>query len=157
MLHDAVTMSPAPAQDAGAVPRRNSGLDAGTLVSLLARNAKSHPKGIAMRERDRGVWREFTWSQMLAQVLAFAAWLDGEGFKPGEGLLVIGDNRPQLYFGMLSAGALRGLAAPPSIPIRRPTISRSMPATAEPALRWPRTRNRWTSSSSCAPAPACRR
>ena len=89
-----------------------SGLDAGTLVSLLARNAKSHPKGIAMRERDRGVWREFTWGQMLAQVLAFAAWLDSEGFKPGEGLLVIGDNRPQLYFGMLSAAALRGLAAP---------------------------------------------
>jgi long-chain acyl-CoA synthetase len=112
MPHDAVTVTTAGAADAGAVPRTMSGRDAGTLLSLLARNVSLHPKGIAMRERDRGVWREVTWSAMLAQVLAFAAWLDAQGFKAGEGLLVIGDNRPQLYFGMLSAAALRGLAAP---------------------------------------------
>ncbi len=115
MPHDAVAIAQ-PAgdipHDAGAVPRREAGLDGGTLLSLLAANAKGFPRGIAMRERDRGIWREFSWSQMLDQVLAFAAWLDEAGFKPGEGLLVIGDNRPQLYFGMLAAGALRGLAAP---------------------------------------------
>ena len=112
MPHDAVIAPPAGVADAGAVPRRSSGLDSGTLISLLARNAASHPGGIAMRERDRGVWREVSWSRMLAEVLEFAAWLDAQGFKPEEGLLVIGDNRPQLYFGMLSAAALRGLAAP---------------------------------------------
>ena len=52
------------------------------------------------------LWREFTWSDMLAEVLAFAAALDGMGFAPGDGLLVIGDNRPHLYFGMLGAAAL---------------------------------------------------
>lgn len=98
--------------DPAAVPRTEAGQDAGTLISLLAANARTHGATVAMRERDRGVWREFTWSQMLQEVLAFAAWLDAQRFKPGEGLLVIGDNRPQLYFGMLSAAALRGLAAP---------------------------------------------
>ncbi len=104
--------------DAGAVPRVNAGLDAGTLVSLLAQNARTHGATVAVRERDRGIWREFTWKGVLSEVLAFAAALDGMGFRPGDGLLVIGDNRPRLYFGMLSAAALRGNPAPvyPDIP-----------------------------------------
>jgi long-chain acyl-CoA synthetase len=101
-----------------AVPRAQAGLDSGTLLSLLAANARTHGDAIAMRERDRGIWREFTWADMLSQVVSFAAALDALGFRPGEGLLVIGDNRPRLYFGMLSAAALRGLAAPiyPDVP-----------------------------------------
>jgi len=104
--------------DPAAVPRENAGLDSGTLVSLLAANAKTHGSGIAMRERDRGIWREFTWEAMLSEVLAFAAALDAMGFRPGDGLLVIGDNRPRLYFGMVGAAALRGLPAPiyPDVP-----------------------------------------
>jgi long-chain acyl-CoA synthetase len=109
---ESMTRSAPDIADPAAVPRVASGQDAGTLISLLAANARTHGATIAMRERDRGVWREFTWVAMLGEVLAFAAWLDAKGFKPGEGLLVIGDNRPQLYFGMLSAAALRGLAAP---------------------------------------------
>ncbi|HEX5599397.1 MAG TPA: AMP-binding protein, partial [Hyphomicrobiaceae bacterium] len=104
--------------DPGAVPRENVGLDSGTLISLLAKNAQTHGSSVAMRERDRGIWREFTWSDVLSEVLAFAAALDAHGFQPGDGLLVIGDNRPRLYFGMLSAAALRGYPAPvyPDVP-----------------------------------------
>jgi long-chain acyl-CoA synthetase len=104
--------------DAEAVARTQADLERGTLVSLLAANARSHGSAVAMRERDRGIWREFTWKEMLSEVVALAAALDSMGFRPGEGLLVIGDNRPRLYFGMLSAAALRGLAAPvyPDVP-----------------------------------------
>lgn len=104
--------------DPAAVPRINARLDSGTLVSLLAHNARTHGSTVAVRERDRGIWREFTWKDVLDEVLAFAAALDGMGFKPGDGLLVIGDNRPRLYFGMLSAAALLGFPAPvyPDIP-----------------------------------------
>jgi len=107
-----------PAHDPGAVPRVNAGLDSGTLITLLAENARTHGSTVAMRERDRGIWQEFTWDDVLSEVLAFAAALDEMGFKPGDGLLVIGDNRPRLYFGMLSAAALRGLPAPiyPDVP-----------------------------------------
>src|SRR5205814_2894476 len=40
------------------------------------------------------------------------------GLQPGQGLLVVGDNRPRLYFGMLGAAALRGFPAPvyPDVP-----------------------------------------
>lgn len=104
--------------DPKAVPREQAGLNAGTLISLLAANARTHGSSIAVRERDRGIWREFTWDTVLSEVLAFAAAVDAMGFRPGDGLLVIGDNRPRLYFGMLSAAALRGFPAPvyPDVP-----------------------------------------
>jgi long-chain acyl-CoA synthetase len=104
--------------DSAAVPRIYAGRDTGTLLSLLATNAQSHGSGVAIRERDRGIWREFTWKEMLSEVVAVAAALDAMGFRPGEGLLVIGDNRPRLYFAMLSAAALKGAAAPiyPDVP-----------------------------------------
>ena len=106
------------AADSKAVPRTHAGRDAGTLLSLLAANAQSHGSAIAMRERDRGIWREFTWKHVLSEVVAFAAALDAMGLQPGQGLLVVGDNRPRLYFGMLSAAALRGFPAPvyPDVP-----------------------------------------
>lgn len=98
--------------DPGAVPRVKAGLDAGTLISLLAANAARHPGEIAMREREHGIWKQFTWTQYLDAALNFAAAIDALGFQAGEGLLVIGDNRPRLYFGMIGIGMLRGLPAP---------------------------------------------
>jgi len=86
--------------------------DAGTLLAQLARNAAEHGASIAMRERDLGIWQEYTWQDYLDQVLAFAAGLEALGFQAGEALAVIGDNRPRLYFGMLAAMALRGYASP---------------------------------------------
>ncbi|WP_137391699.1 AMP-dependent synthetase/ligase [Rhodoligotrophos defluvii] len=100
------------APDPAAVPRANAGLDGPTLVYLLAQNAKLHPREVAMRERDRGIWREFTWTDYLEAALGFAAGLEALGFEAGEGLLVIGDNRPRLYFGIIGAELLRGVATP---------------------------------------------
>jgi long-chain acyl-CoA synthetase len=104
--------------EAAPVPRTEVGLNGGTLLSLLAANARFHGDGIAMRERDRGIWREFSWKQVLSEVVGFAAALEAMGFRAGEGFLVIGDNRPRLYFGMLGAAALQGLPAPiyPDVP-----------------------------------------
>src|SRR5690606_42049125 len=77
-------------RDPDAVPRENAGLDSGTLISLLAKNAETHGSSIAVRERDRGIWQEFTWSDVLSEVLAFAAALEARGFRAGDGILVIG-------------------------------------------------------------------
>jgi len=83
-----------------------------TLVRILARNAEVRPDGIAMREKDRGIWQQITWSQVLDEVLAGAAGLESLGFEARDAMLVLGDNRPRLYMGMLSAGALLGYAMP---------------------------------------------
>jgi long-chain acyl-CoA synthetase len=83
-----------------------------TLVRLLATNARSHGKRVAFREKALGIWQEFTWTQVLDDVLALAAGLEQLGFKAGDSMLVLGDNRVRLYLGMLATGALRGSAMP---------------------------------------------
>ncbi len=83
-----------------------------TLVSLLARNAEAYAARVAMRERDLGIWREYTWRQYLDEVLALAAGLEALGFTAGEPLVIIGDNRARLYFAMVAAMMLRGFASP---------------------------------------------
>ncbi|TWI35248.1 AMP-dependent synthetase/ligase [Paracoccus sulfuroxidans] len=82
------------------------------LLTRLAANAAQHPAEIAMRERDRGIWQEYSWSDYLTAVLEFAAGLEARGVKPGDIVLVIGDNRPNLYFAMLALAALRAIPSP---------------------------------------------
>ena len=83
-----------------------------TLPRLLAINARGHANRIALREKALGIWQEFTWAQVLDEVLEIAAGLEQLGFRAGDSMLVLGDNRARLYLGMLAAGALRGFAMP---------------------------------------------
>jgi long-chain acyl-CoA synthetase len=83
-----------------------------TLIRVLARNAETFPDRVAMREKSKGIWQETTWRELLEIVLRCAAGLETLGFKAGEVMLVLGDNRPRLYAGMLAAGALGGYAMP---------------------------------------------
>jgi long-chain acyl-CoA synthetase len=83
-----------------------------TLTRLLALNARTHGRQVAMREKALGIWQEFTWEQVLDEVLAIAAGLEQLGFAAGDSMLVLGDNRVRLYLGMLAAGALGGYAMP---------------------------------------------
>jgi long-chain acyl-CoA synthetase len=83
-----------------------------TLIRILAGNAKAFGSAVAMREKDRGIWQETTWAQVFEAVLRCAAGLQDIGLAPGQGVLVLGDNRPRLYMGMLAAGALGAYAMP---------------------------------------------
>jgi long-chain acyl-CoA synthetase len=83
-----------------------------TLIRVLARNAEAFPGRVAMREKSKGIWQETTWRELLEIVLRCAAGLETLEFKAGEVMLVLGDNRPRLYAGMLAAGALGGYAMP---------------------------------------------
>ncbi len=89
------------------------------LLAILVDNARRFPNQVAMRERDQGVWQEYTWSRYLDEVLCFAAGLEARGVKPEDIVLVIGDNRPALYFSMLGAIVLRAIPSP-AYPDTRP-------------------------------------
>ena len=88
-------------------------LDANTtLIRILARNAALLGRRVAMREKHLGIWQETSWSQLLDDTLACAAGMEHLGFDREDALLVLGDNRPRLYMGMLAAGMLGGYAMP---------------------------------------------
>ncbi|HEX2648682.1 MAG TPA: AMP-binding protein [Burkholderiales bacterium] len=83
-----------------------------TLAGLLKRNAEQRPDAPAMREKTMGIWRTQTWSEYYGQVRDFALGLASLGFKRGDVLAVVGDNRPRLYAAQLAAMALGGVPAP---------------------------------------------
>ena len=105
MLHDvADTHLPISASTHEPLAPQSSG---DTLISLLAVNSKRHPKTIAMREREFGIWREYNWADYLAEVTAFAAGLEAIGLRANEPLVIIGDNRARLYFAHGGGGDAR--------------------------------------------------
>ena len=83
-----------------------------TLPKLLQRNAEQDPKGAGMREKTRGVWQTYDWTAYRDNVRDFALGLAALGFRRGDKLSVVGDNRPQLYFAQLSAQVLGGISVP---------------------------------------------
>jgi long-chain acyl-CoA synthetase len=83
-----------------------------TLPRLLARNAKDHAGEIALREKDRGIWREFTWADYADQAVTCAAGLQRLGIKENNAVVVLGDNRVRLYIGMVATSMLRAYAMP---------------------------------------------
>jgi long-chain acyl-CoA synthetase len=83
-----------------------------TLPRLLRRNAEMMAARPAMREKNHGIWQSYTWAQYWAEVRDFALGLAARGFRRGDKLAVIGDNRPRLYWAQLAAQCLGGTAVP---------------------------------------------
>ena len=83
-----------------------------TIGALLAQNASRYGKDIALREKERGIWKETTWAEYAQEVLACAAGLERIGVKPGKAVLILGDNRARLYAGMLAVSLLGAYAMP---------------------------------------------
>jgi long-chain acyl-CoA synthetase len=84
-----------------------------TLPKLLLANASRYgPRQVAMREKEYGIWQTYRWSQYREHVREFALGLAHLGFRRGDKLAIIGDNRPQLYWALAAAQALGGVPVP---------------------------------------------
>ena len=86
--------------------------DLNTLPQLLLRNAREFPRRTAIREKDRGIWQAWTWAQYGDHVRDLALGLAELGFKRGDRLSVVGDNRPRLYAAQVAAQCLGGVSVP---------------------------------------------
>ena len=93
-------------------PWRIAVADLSTLPRLLQRNAADFGRRTAIREKDRGIWQSYTWAEYLTHVRDFALGLAALGFRRGDRLSVIGDNRPRLYWAQVAAQCLGGASVP---------------------------------------------
>src|SRR5216110_644270 len=76
---------------------------ADTFPKLLRLNAGEHAAEIAFREKDLGVWREYSWADYQARVRDFALGLVELGLGKGDVVALIGDNRPDWVAGEIGA------------------------------------------------------
>ncbi|MDA0191768.1 MAG: AMP-binding protein, partial [Proteobacteria bacterium] len=83
-----------------------------TFPRLLFFHARTRGQKTAMREKDLGIWQSWTWGEVADHVRALACGLAEMGFKRGDNLAVVGDNRPRLYMTMAAVQCLGGVPVP---------------------------------------------
>lgn len=82
-----------------------------TLAKVLQANGRGpHAGRDAMREKEYGIWQTVSWRQYADEVRRFALGLAALGFRRGDRLAVVGDNRRRLYFAQLAAQSLGGIS-----------------------------------------------
>jgi long-chain acyl-CoA synthetase len=90
-------------------------IDIGTLDTfpkLLRHHALTRGALPAIREKDLGIWQTWTWKRFADEVRALACGLAEQGFKRGDHLALVGDNRPRIYAAMCAAQCLGGIPVP---------------------------------------------
>ncbi|MBE3732512.1 long-chain fatty acid--CoA ligase [Vibrio parahaemolyticus] len=78
-----------------------------TFPKVLQHNAKHWPEQVAMREKEFGIWREFTWQDYENRVKWMALSLQDLGIGEQDVVGLLGDNRPEWVWGELSAHAIK--------------------------------------------------
>ncbi len=81
-----------------------------TFPKLLEHNARQWPGDVAMREKEYGIWNEYTWAQCARQVRLMALGLRTLGLGRDDVVGAIGDNRPQWVWAEVAAHAIGGMS-----------------------------------------------
>jgi long-chain acyl-CoA synthetase len=81
-------------------------------VSPAARardRAVDTPDRVALREKNRGIWREISWAEYWDRVDTFAHALIANGIEPGDRVAIHSDNRPEWVYTDLGSVAARAI------------------------------------------------
>jgi long-chain acyl-CoA synthetase len=81
-----------------------------TLPKILRHRSVSMPDTVALRDKDLGIWNEITWKEYNNNVSYLALALSKRGFKTGDVIGLIGDNKPSWLYFELAAQAVGGMS-----------------------------------------------
>lgn len=95
-----------------AAEARGGGQKGDTWPRMLLANYERYGDAVkAMRFKRYGIWQAYTWKDYYLDVKYLALGLAALGFKPGDVLLIIGNNAPQWLAAELAAQGMRGISA----------------------------------------------
>lgn len=83
-----------------------------TIPQILLKNARFLSDKTAIREKALGIWQSYPWRAVAKEVRMLAGAMAAKGFKRGDKLAIVGDNRPRLYWAMAAAQSLGGIPVP---------------------------------------------
>lgn len=82
-----------------------------TLPKILRERARTlGDRHVAMRVKDRGIWRRYTWKDYYQKVRYLAMGLVSLGLQRGEKVLIIGENKPEWFWAELAAQCVGAVA-----------------------------------------------
>ncbi len=77
-----------------------------TFPKILQHNANHWPNEIAMREKEFGIWNEFSWLDYQNRVKWISLALKELSISEGDAIALLGDNRPEWVWGEVAAHAM---------------------------------------------------
>ncbi len=77
-----------------------------TFPKLVVYNAANWPTEVAMREKEFGIWNEFTWADYRDRVKEIGLGVKALGIGRGEVVGIIGKNRPEMVWSEVAAHAV---------------------------------------------------
>ncbi len=83
-----------------------------TIPKLMLYHARERGSSTANRQKEYGIWKSWTWTEIAEEVRNLACGLAVLGFQRGDKLAVIGNNRPRLYWSMVATQVLGGIPVP---------------------------------------------
>ena len=81
-----------------------------TFPKMLIQQCKKNGEKIAVRKKEFGIWNEYTWEECYKRVESFSLGLASLGFNRGDKICYIGNNDPEIYWTILAAQTLGGVA-----------------------------------------------
>jgi long-chain acyl-CoA synthetase len=83
-------------------------LPAMTMPQILKARAEIHGDRLALREKDRGLWRRTSWREYYDRARQLAIGLYALGFRAGDRLAIASDDTPEWLYSDLAAQMLGG-------------------------------------------------
>src|SRR5262249_5900721 len=83
-----------------------------TLVRLYVERARARPGDPAMREREKGIWQEYSRQAGLGHIRDLALGLHSLGLRRQEKVAVISENRPEAFWMIYAVQAAGGVPVP---------------------------------------------
>ena len=84
-------------------------LTGGTMGRFFLDRVAERADGVALREKDFGIWQRVTWNEYLTRVRRFALGLIALGFRRGDQLAILSENRRQWLYADLATICLGGV------------------------------------------------
>src|SRR5262245_5426502 len=69
-----------------------------TVPSLFWHRVTTRPDKVAMREKNRGIWKAYTWGQYGEAAKAIGSGLIALGLQPGERVAILSENNKEWLF-----------------------------------------------------------
>jgi long-chain acyl-CoA synthetase len=84
-----------------------------TIPGLIKANYEKWGESeVAIRDKDFGLWQEYTWTDSYEKIKHFCLGLKSLGLEPEDKVAVIGDNEPEWYWAAFATQAGRGIVVP---------------------------------------------
>ncbi|HJR25109.1 MAG TPA: AMP-binding protein [Acidimicrobiales bacterium] len=91
-------------------PERSGSAAVEPLAAIVLRRAATTPDRVALRKKDLGRWKTYSWGDYGARVTAVARGLHALGVGPGDRVAIHSENRPAWLFADMGAQALGAIS-----------------------------------------------